>query len=386
MKRVFTLSLIAIAQIAQANYLEEMFSNSELSGNLRFGAISNSYEDNSDDDGYSIGGKLGFLSDTKKEFGVGATFYTSNPINSFMNDNKNGDFFDENSKGYTILGESFISAKFMDSELKLGRFELDTPLLNSDDIRMVPNTFEGVYFESVALENLTLRAFYISKMSGWENEANSKKFVDIMSVIGVNDKNSIYGASFDYTVFEGLTFSLWDYYLENVTNALYSDLSYEKELETITFNTAIQYQLQKSVGDELLGKQNASMFGLSAGVLINATDTTLLVAYNKGNGEELIEAFGGAPMFSSYFDELTPNNGANSKAIAGGVEQELLEDLSIGLYYGEFKADEFKSEEFDIALNYEFDNFSIGGVALFVNDKLSNSGFDGYRAFINYSF
>ena len=101
--------------------------------------------DNSRSEAWALGGSLayksGYLADL---FRVGAVVYTSQPL--YAPDDRDGTLLlKPGQEGYTVLGQIYGEVKFTDRIFgAIGRKEYNTPYINSIDVRMTPNTFEGV--------------------------------------------------------------------------------------------------------------------------------------------------------------------------------------------------------------------------------------------------
>ena len=95
---------------------------------------------------------------------MGASGYAVTSV--FSNDNNplirlRGEY----SNAYAILGELYLKVKFGNTELKIGRQELNTPFADMDDGGMVPNTFEALSVLNTDVENLEISWDCISCLS-----------------------------------------------------------------------------------------------------------------------------------------------------------------------------------------------------------------------------
>ena len=390
MKKVLLLSVVTSGLLlADGNWLKDSFENGKVEGQIRTAFIANSYDDKSvlDDSAFTLGGKLHYESDESKDYGVGATFYTTNGLglNPSNRDEMNGDFFDADKKSYSILGEAYVRAKFGDTTVKIGRQELETPLATTDDIRMIPNTYTGLVAVNNSIKNLALIGAYVTKASG----RGINGFVNMQEAAGVNNNDGVPVVAAIYDGIEGLTLQFWDYYVTNIINAVYLEGGYEVNVNGVDLGLGVQYQTQSDIGDKLAGDIDANMFGITASAGIS-TGTTFTISYVDGNEGATIQAWGAAPMFTSYFDSLTSVNGTNDESVAGGIEQDLshfgFEGGWIGAYFGNFQADNFDQDEIDIAVGYEVDNIAVNGVAVFVEDNKGQEGYNGYLLRANYNF
>ncbi len=397
MKKTLLLSIVAVNMLMADDiaWLRDTFQSGKINGQVRAGLIKVAFDkkEQIDERAFSLGAKVHLETSEAQKYGAGVTGYTSNSLgfNDRKKDKVNGDFFDADKKSYTILGEAYFRANISDTTIKIGRQELDTPLMNSDDIRMIPNTFSGILATNTTIKDLTLSAGYFNKMSGWESAVGPERFGAIQTAAEIQNDDGIAFVSATYEGVENVNLQFWNYYITNVVNALYLEAGYKFNFNGVDFGVGGQYQFQADIGDKVMGAKKAFMVGLNAFATLQ-TNTTLNIAFNDGNDDELIEAWGGAPMFTSYFDNLTPVNGKNAQAYAGGVEQDLsnfgLNGALIGAYYGVFKADNFDKEEFDIVLGYEKEPFSVDGVIVFLEDN-TNTGADSYTGYVlraNYNF
>ena len=390
MKKILLLSVVTSGLLlADGNWLKDSFENGKVEGQIRAAVIANSYDNTAtlDDSAFSLGGKVHYETDESKAYGVGATFYTTNGlgVNSSNRDEVDGGFFNADKESYSILGEAYVRAKFGDTTVKIGRQELDTPLATTDDIRMVPNTYTGLVAVNNSVKNLALVGAYVTKASG----RGINGFVNMQEAAGVANDDGVPVVAAIYDGIEGLTLQFWDYYVTNVINAVYVDGEYAFNVNGVDLGLALQYQTQSDIGDKLAGDVDANMFGMKATVGL-ASGTTFTIAYVDGNEGATIQAWGSAPMFTSYFDSLTSVNGTNDESIAGGIEQDLsnfgFNGGLIGAYFGNFQADGFDQDEIDIVVGYEMDNIAINGVAIFVEDNKGEEGYNGYLLRANYNF
>ena len=131
-----------------------------------------------------LGGKIGLTSGQINGFdavfgGYGAfrAFEDKNRVDvDYLNNGKNN-------ADYAVLGESFLRYSSDASMVRIGHFMLDTPLLGSDDVRTVPNFFEGIHTNVKVADSLKLDLGYIDAIAGWENLSDNSKFENIGDAI-----------------------------------------------------------------------------------------------------------------------------------------------------------------------------------------------------------
>ncbi len=368
-------------------------------GQLRAGYITFSEDGASRTSAYALGGHYHFNTKRWNGFMVGAEAYTV--LNLGANQDPihlHGDLFNENGKSFILLSQAYLDWKWCNTEIKLGRQILDTPHADSDDIRMMPNYFETYTITNTDIDNLTLSAGVIDKMAGWENGINSPDFVDVGETLGVDKIDGIYYASASYEGIKDLSLSLWYYHYNDIANVVYAEAGYSyAPYKNTTFTLGLQYDGSQETGAALWGKQDAETYGISIEANFADIGVTVLAAYNQDNGEtgatEL--SLGGGPFFTSMEDQTLDAIGGAGKAwiigAAYNFENIGINDLSFGIAYGSFEADDasvYKSTEIDAVLEYSFSD-KITATAAFASVDFKASGMQNYdqvRLIANYNF
>jgi len=369
-------------------------------GQLRTGYISFSQDDAPRASAYALGGHFHFNTKRWNAFMVGAEVYTV--LNLGVDQDPlhlNGDFFDENGKSFMFVSQAYLDWKWCNTEIKLGRQSLDTPHADSDDIRMMPNYFEAYTITNTDIDNLTLRAGLIDKMAGWENAVNSAEFVDVGETLGVDQNiDGIYYASASYEGIKDLSLNLWYYHYSDIANVIYAEAGYTYELsKSITFTLGLQYDGSHETGAALLGKQDAQTYGISIESQFEDLGLTVLAAYNQDSGETgaMGLSLGGGAFFTSMEDQTLDALGTAGKAWMIGGAYDFgkmgMDDLSFGLAYGNFEADDdavYKSREIDAVLDYSWsEKFSVTAAFASVDFKAgTNEDYDQFRMIANYNF
>jgi len=68
-----------------------------------------------------------------------------------------------NKYGLNALALAYGEYKIDKEQIRIGHFPLETLLLKTNDTKMIPNTFEGIYFKTRSFPKTTLKAAYITK-------------------------------------------------------------------------------------------------------------------------------------------------------------------------------------------------------------------------------
>ena len=361
---VLILSALTHIAVADENTPDD---NSGVSGQIRFG-----YSNTEDGSGQkvesaAIGGRLGYVSPVWKGVSVGATGYTTNAIGSLDDDPL---FLDSNGKSYSIAAELWLQAEFANTAIKVGRQIIDTPFADTDDIGMIPNTFEGVVVTNNSLANTTITAMHLNKAAGVDAPV-PEKFThltdtgDAVNALGITYESDKWSAQ------------LWQYDQDNQAGNA-SDITYLdagiSPMENL--NLGVQYTTQDyAVG----GKGKA--WGATAEYTF--ADFTLSADYNKVSGAQGVQGaiggVGGGTFFTSA-EQNTIDDVADISAKAIGVEYSGIKDLTLAVRKISF--DQGVTDELDIAAGYQIhDNLS----AYLIYSDMETDG-KNTRFFVNYDF
>jgi len=368
-------------------------------GQLRAGYIGFAENTLAQTDGFALGGH--YHLNTKEYYGlkIGAEVYTV--LNLAINQksiNENSDFFDKNSKSFLLLTQAYLSGKWANTEIKLGRQTLDTPHADSDDIRMMPNYFEAYTMTNTDIDNLTLSVGMIDKMAGWENGIDSPKFVDVGETLGVHKIDGIYYASASYEGVKNLSVALWYYHYSDIANILYAEAGYNIALtSTNTLTLGLQYDQSQESGSALLGKQDAQTFGLNLEAKFDTLGITLLAAYNEDNSDTgaMPLSLGGGALFTSMEDQTLDAMGTQGSAWVVGAgynfKANTNHDFTFGIAYGHFEAKDdsvYKVNEIDAILEYAFkEKITISTAFALVDFKVKDmNDYKQFRVIGSYNF
>jgi len=346
---------------------------------IRFGFLNLDMDDNSlnDTKSFAIGGHLHL--DSKRWHGVRVGFegYAVNRD------------FDTQDNGFVTLSQAFIDGKFKNTTIKLGRQMIDTPHLDSDDIRMMPNYFQAFVIKNRDFKNLELTAAKVDKMAGWENGLDSAKFIDLEKVAGLDkDSDGLYILSAVYDGIEDFNFQVWYYYLRDLYDIIYLEIAKEFRVKQATFTLGLQYDRANGIGSMLLGDIGSSTYGITLHTYYSGLQ--LLFAYNKDLGKTgAIGSFGGGAFFTSLEVQTIDAIGEKGNAWIIGSEYSF-KNFKLSTVYGSFQAknrENYDVTETDFISEYEIsDRFSAILAYAMINDKNLNNGYNQLRFIMNYNF
>lgn len=347
---IFSGSALAGEEPISAPQRQGEIFGAEVFGNLRTGFISAKDDAGDRSHGSAFGGKLGIVSDRWHGLSAGATAYMTQELF----DDENGDFFGSDGSGYVILGEAFVQAKFANTEFKLGRFEFDSPHADTDDIRMVPNTFSGVLVTNGDIEDMTLYLAHLDRWAGVDTD-EPEHFKEMNGDEGITTVGALYQG------FDNLGLQAWYY-----TGSDFADLVYlEAIYETDSFSVGAQFGSQSDDTPDSSGP-DGDVYGFMASYTID--DFTLMSAYNSVDGV-VVNGFGGGPFFTSS-DDHTVEGEPDQKALALGLEYAGFDGLTLGVLNVNFDKHQ---DETDFYAAYDMqDNMSVELIYHDMNDDGSS--------------
>ncbi len=278
------------------NHREEYYG---CNGYLRTGFIQTKIRSIDTSSASAIAGELGcgyrLNNYIKAHLGLFGTLDTG--LNSQNDDNIQADFFNRKKDSYLMLGEAVLTLPYNNFQAHLGRQYLDSPHLDADDLRMVPNLFEAYLLDYHFSEELYIGAGFVREGSGWENGGNLSHFIPIGEALGGSGGNPW----ISWLIYEDdhKSGNAWFYFIPDHLTIFYGEFIVEQSISPdISYNVGIQYDWGKETGDAMLGEINAHTLGVTRS--ISGFDLTLIVAYNKNFGHTgAIPSVGGGPFFTS---------------------------------------------------------------------------------------
>ena len=363
--RVIKFSLISSLILSNLVSSEiELFKDAQVDGNIR-GIYDSIKDDNRDKYVTSLGVGLNIKSKKVAGFSTTIGFRSSKDISG--NNKKNE---------YTVLDTAYIEYSYKNLLLSGGRKIIDTPLADSDDIRMIPNSFE-VYRAILEFENIHFIAGYFNKWQG-----NDSGLESTWSKTG----DSVYLA----TTFSNSTIdsSLWFYNISNGDNAsvnIYTDITsrFIEIDDILSLNISGQYLLQR---EKKKSDIKADIYGLMAE--INTHNITLTLAYNnstKHNNKHSFSGFGGGALFtnmdSMILDEITADIDAN--ALVSSISYEY-KSFNFTYMYGDFSNNKTDIVEQNIVAEYLANDNLVFNLSYITNKEIYD--IKNLRFFTSYSF
>lgn len=398
MKTIMLLSLAAVSAL-NAGSIDEAFKGGKASGQIRAAYVDQDNAVDTDTYGTSLGGILKFETAASHGITLGVAGYASQKIHSltgsFDEGKANGDLFAENSKSYGYVGEAYVDYSASDLTLRIGRQRIDTPLADTDDIRMHPNTFEAAVVSYSGIEGTTFVGGYVTRWAGYDSGGDISKF---KKLAGDNSEGAAVVGIMNESI-ENLGVQGWYYGIDELADAFYTDATY-----TIPFSETMGLELIgqfATFSEERNSGLDGNVYGI--GARFNIGMVSVGAAYNKASNNEgdfVSNGFGGGPYITSM-EEMTIDGFEDVKAYQLSADLDLanagLEGVSLCALYGDFKSApaNMRVKEFDVIATYEMSEaFNAEMSYAMVADKNNNTsedglydgGYDRFLVRLNYNF
>ncbi len=371
---------------------KHMFSDGKVSGQLR--SVYAGYEQlkagEIDTWATALGGGLKYELASLYGFNGAVAFKTSQDLDFATGDKqkaKNNPELSSSSGNYTQLSEAYINYKYKDFNFRAGRQVLDTPLADSDDVRMISNTFEA-YVITYELNNFSFMAGNLQKWQGTDAGLDDD-WVD------TGDRGTNFGAIvFDNKMVE---FNAWYYNITKLTNAFYTDLGLNYQFnDDFSLHGGVQYLNESELDNSGI---KADIYGVMAEFV--AYDLGLNIAYNsslKHTAKESFSGFGGGSLFTSMdtmiIDEIAIDRDAS--AVVAGLSY-AIGDFNLLYAYGDFSGDADSNGvkahivEQDMGFEYNLnDEFVVSAIYVMQEDRENSAKTDNdwnrVQIMLNYNF
>ena len=330
-KAVNSIGKMQIKEVSAANSVKHMFEDAKVSGELKTMYVGYNQKEVGVDNSYAtaIGGILKYELAELNGFNAAVAVYTSHDVSSLTGDGTKHNSELSSSRGsYTQMSEAYLNYKYKDFNFRAGRQVLNTPLADSDDIRIIQNTFEA-YVATYDYKAFELMAGHINSWQGYDAGLD-----DGWSKAGENGTN-FGGVSYNNV----LELNAWYYNITKETNAAYFDFGIQYGItKDMIFHAMAQYLKE----DELSNSgYKTEIYGGMVEYVIHGLSFN--IAYNQAdsrNGKESFSGTGGGTLFTSMdtmiLDEIAQDRKAN--AIVSGISYNY-KDFNFLYAYGSFKGD-----------------------------------------------
>ena len=247
---------------------------------------------------WAAGGSLEYRTGLYRDMlSTGATLYTSQKLYG-PHDKDGTRLLRKGQKEITVLGEAYLDVRLNEAvSARLYRQALHLPYLSINDTRMIPNTFEAYTLTGRRLgSDFSYGIGHVTRMK----KLDSSSFKYMSDIAGaVDTKKGLTVAGTRYTISKWLHGGMTNHYAWDVMNTFYIEGNSAWALKNdVALRLSGQYTRQQSVGDELIGDFNTSVFGLKLGA--SYKNAILSLAYTStDNDHDILAPFGGYPGYAS---------------------------------------------------------------------------------------
>jgi len=273
-KAIDSFSKIETKDVSVVGQFKAMFTDGKVTGQVR--SVMAGYEQNNaiNSSAYAsaVGGTLKYELASLNGFNAAFAFVTSQDVGFATGEAVDGRQNDELSSSlgnYTALSEAYLNYKYDGFNLRLGRQTLDTPLADSDDIRMILNTFEA-YVATYEISDLTFTLGNVRHWQGYDAGLDD-------AWVSTGDQGTWLGGLNYAGAFDA---SAWHYDVSKqgeATKATYLDVGAGYEInENVSLYASMQYLREEEV--DASGVE-ANIYGALVEVVLY--DVGINVAYNK---------------------------------------------------------------------------------------------------------
>lgn len=303
--------------------------------------------------------------------------------------------FDIGKVGY---GHGNFSTKFQETDvfkklydggeknsITLGRMKLDTPFVNPQDGRMIPTFEQGVWVTSAFSKEWSGQAGYINAFwnrntpewksvedslgYGYEMGNSSLETTVAGNYRGNTSSDGLFIANIRYGIPHEFTIDVWDYYLENIFNLSYADVSYTFPYGPVELSYGAQYIYQRQSGDGGNSEDNSvptdaikaksymqegeksTTYGVKTAIKYRSSKLTFAYNQTTDDGRFLFpREWGKEPLYTFQKRERSDGSG-NSHAWLTSVEHNFaaqgLSGLDVMAGYGEYKKTDAKEWKYN---------------------------------------
>jgi len=357
MKKINKLSLVASVLIglsstavmaADSDKWNEFGDGWSVTGDIRAGYVKYDYNNANNSEGFYTTPRVSINTPEAGGFSAKVTggFATDFGINDEDKQSKNFVFNAPDPKTFAILQEAYVKYETEGNVAKIGREEIDTPMISNDNYYLsLPDSYEVAHYTNTMIENTTFTAGYVHKMAGvWDSAAGSGSTTEGQkggtafysmseaSFVSRADKTAADDAGAAYL---GYTYSddthkgqLWGYSFFDLYNVIFAQYDFMQKVGGFSYDFGLQYIDFKETGKLASNNFSSISHNIASAKFAGAFDNGLnfnlaAMKFSDGPGQgSTIAAFGGYPFFAMgnivhWFNAGSFQNAANYQIAAG---------------------------------------------------------------------
>ncbi len=184
------------------------------------------------------------------------------------------DSVDPDANSVTNIGEAYLRLQSADGSVSIGRMKLETPFINAQDGRMIPTFEQGIWGTKEIGNGWQVQGGYINgfwnrNTPEWKSVEDSLGYGYEMGYASLDNtvKSDYYGntvsrgvvvANVRYQHPGGFRADVWDYYVDNIFNLGYVELSGRQKIGKVDIGAGVQLFHQYEVGEGGNGEDNVA--------------------------------------------------------------------------------------------------------------------------------
>jgi hypothetical protein len=249
---------------------------------------------------FSLGGKINALTGSYHNFKLGMTAYTAQPLDLNSNNRRKVDLSLPGNE-ITTLGQTFLQFENPVFLTRIGNQLIDSPWLNPSDTRMIPATYQAVFFKIMPMPAFELSAMRVTRFKPriYSNFTRTNLYMptDEGTPIAALDNQTTNGTlafGAQYTIKHQLQAKFWTYKFYDYAKLIYAEGSYEfRSNAAATPSIGIELAREYNDGNRALSKAHAGT--------TNAALCGIQLAIDHANGANLSIAYDYMPKHPGAF-------------------------------------------------------------------------------------
>ncbi|WP_299781703.1 OprD family outer membrane porin [uncultured Formosa sp.] len=294
-------------------------------------------------------------------------------------------------EGFAVLQEYALQFKKNKFLLNIGAREMNNPLLNTSDVRMLPATHRGIDINYLFKEDSYV-SFGVFDQIKW---INSDRFADLYEFAGFDKNELVWGSANRYKT-DKMAFGLYYLNAKNYYQGIYTEYYREFTLSNNPMKLGFQYMHENDIGDGIGGHFNFNMIGIKLDFSIYGIKSfigyTNVLSKNKAQEIWSIMPYYNMMIFNFF-------NRPKEQSVKLGVIVELSKELklypNIGFGFtpntGSIASPNL--QEYNLTIDYTFlKDFNLKLRSAFVhqnathNLNLNNRNIVDFRVILNYNW
>ena len=372
-----------------------IFRYADAYGKIRFGYFGGRFKEQTNVTQNSfaaaVGGILGIQTAQYEGFRLNVATYVSQDL-PFLYDTgkRSNDFFTADGKSYAYLAEANVEYTAKYFKTKVGRFSVEMPYANTDDLRMSQNTFEGAWAHLHYTKRWSTQLFYLQRWAGFDSSDENRSQSEFKKL--VEGGSGMVGASLVYRYNDESEASLWYHHIDKMADILYGEIS---GVYDFSKKWHLDYGVQAA---HIMQLDNSQVDGDVYGAMLigHYKDIFVGAASNFARVDEtnfVTDGFGGGPYFTSldeatiaYASEVAPGKDIDMYRFSAGYDEREWHS-SFEYAYGYMTCSDNYIKENDLIYTFDLDKkWQAQAIAANFKMKSSDNRFNRVVVRIDYNF